>query len=134
MSEDLTRKLSDNDKDAILTAIRNLESVVRNSFDNLVTWVSSVDSRLKRLDQKVDERIHDTRPIWQKVLDDIAHLQAGQDGMRSEVRQLSNKVDDVYHEQAVFSDAIRKMNLEFHAVDERLHRIEVNQKPLNSST
>ena len=62
MSKDLTKKLTDNDKDAILTAIKNLETFVRSSFDNLVTWISSIDSRLKSLDQKVDERLHDTRP------------------------------------------------------------------------
>ena len=115
MSEDLTRKLSGNDKDAILTAIKNLETVVRSSFDNLVTWVSSIDSRFKHLERKVEERLYDT-PMWHKVVADVNQLQAGLDSARSEVHQLSNKMDDLSREQA----------REFHAVDERIRRLEVN--------
>ena len=111
MSEDLTKKLNTSDGDAILTAIKSLDSHVRRSIDNLVTWVGSIDSRLKRLEQLVEERLYDTRPMWQSVEADIAQLQAGQSGLSSEVR-----------------DAVRKFNLEFHAIDERLHRLEIDRE------
>ena len=57
MSEDLTKKLPSSDSEKIL---------------------QQIDSRLQSLEQKVEERLYDTRPIWQKVVADIAQLQQGQ--------------------------------------------------------
>ena len=134
MNEDLTRKLPNSDRDAILTAIRNLESYVRSSIDNLVTWVGSIDSRLSALDQKVEERLYDTRPIWHKVVADVAQLQSGQDAMNSQVLKLTNGVQDIRRDQGVFNDAIRKIDGDLHGINERLLRLEVDRKRPNSST
>ena len=134
MSEDLTKKLNDSDRDAIMVAIKNLESYVRSSIDNLVTWIGNIDSRLKRLEQRVEERLHDTRPIWHKVVADIGQLQSGQDSLRADVNEIRNTVRDIKANQVVCNDAIGKINREFRTVDERLRRLEVNQRPLNSST
>ena len=57
MCEDLTKKLPSSDSGKIL---------------------QQIDSRLQSLEQKVEERLYDTRPIWQKVVADIAQLQQGQ--------------------------------------------------------
>jgi flagellar biosynthesis chaperone FliJ len=67
MSEDFTQKLPKNENDEILTAIKDLD-----------THVTKIDNRLQSLEKKVDERLHDTRPIWHKVVSDIAELQSGQ--------------------------------------------------------
>ena len=57
MSDDLTERLPSSDSEKIL---------------------QQIDSRLQSLEQKVEERLYDTRPIWQKVVADIAQLQQGQ--------------------------------------------------------
>jgi hypothetical protein len=93
MSEDLTKKLPKSDTDRILTAIANLETYVRTSIDNLVTWISGIDSRLRGLEQKVEQRLYDTRPIWQKVIADISHLQTGQDAIGADLRQVKLRLD-----------------------------------------
>ena len=115
MSEDLTKRLTPSDKDEILTEIKNL------------------DSRLGRLEQTVDERLYDTRPNWQKVLADIEQMQAGQqrlergqDGLRLQITELSSIVLDVNRDQIVINEAIRKIQLDFHAIDKRLHQLELN--------
>ena len=59
MSEDLTKKLPKGD-------------------DNVALILQNIDSRLQNLEQKVDVRLQDTRPIWEKVLADVAQLQEGQ--------------------------------------------------------
>jgi len=92
MSEDLTQKLPQTDKDTILKAIKDLETYFRSSVDNLVTWISSVDSRLGSLEQKVEQRLYDPRPIWNKVVDDIAQLQAGQDVIRADMRAVKERL------------------------------------------
>ena len=124
MSEDLTKKLSNGDCDKrILTAVQNLDTHIRSSFDQLVSWIGSVDSRLKQLGQKVEERLHDTRPIWHKVVADIAQLQTGQDAMRSEMQEVNNIVRAVNRDQIVINDAVRRIQLDFHNLDERLHKL-----------
>src|SRR5215510_15351532 len=108
MSEDLTKKLPISDRDAILTAITN------------------IDNRLQRLEQRVEERLHDTRPIWQKVVDDIAQLQAGVKRLETGVErlekgqeELSRAVRDVNRDQIVINDVVRKIQFDFHTIDER---------------
>jgi chromosome segregation ATPase len=132
MSEDLTKRLSD--KDEILTVIKNLESYVRSSIDNLQTSVGSIDARLTRLEQRVEERLHDTRPMWHRVVADIAQLQAsverlekGQGELRGHILDLSRAVRDVNRDQIVINDVARKIQLDFHTIDECLHRLEVNR-------
>ena len=134
MNEDLTQKLPKSDKDAILEAIKNLESYVRSSIDNLVTWVGSINSKLSALDEKVEKRLYDTRPIWHKVVADVGQLQSGQDVLNSQVLKLTNSVQDIRRDQSVFNDAIHKTNEDLHGINDRLHRLEVDRRRPNSST
>ena len=75
-----------------------------------------------------------TRPIWHKVESDIAELQKGvqrlekgQEELRSHILDLSRAVRDVNRDQIVINDVARKLQLDFHTIDERLHRLEVNR-------
>ena len=116
MSEDLTKKLPMNDKDEILTAIKSL------------------DTRLGRLEQKVDERLHDTRPIWHRVVVDIGHAQAslvrlekGQGELKGHILELSSAVREVSRDQLIINEVVRRIQLDFHTIDGRLHGLEVNR-------
>jgi chromosome segregation ATPase len=130
VSEDLTKRLSPSDKDEILTAIKNLDTRIR-SFE---ARFGSVEVRLGRLEQTVDERLYDTRPMWHRVAADIAELQAGlqrlergQEDLRAQIRDLSSAIREVSRDQIVINEATRKIQLDFHTIDERLHRLEVNR-------
>lgn len=119
MSEDLTKKLpkSDSDKlNAILTALEAMET------------------RLSGLEKKVDERLHDTRPIWHRLVADIGQLQVGQQRLEEGLHKLESTVRDVSRDQIVINDSLRRIQLDLHTFDERLHRCERNQHPPNSST
>ena len=111
MSADFTQKLPKNGNDSeILTAIKDLD-----------TKVTKIDNRLQNLEQKVDERLYDTRPIWHKVIADIAELQSGQkrfeDGQQrleegqhaihSDIKDINSTVDMVKRDQLVNNDAVR---------------------------
>ena len=74
MSEDTTRRLPGSEDDRlgqILSAVQNLSG------------------RVEGLERKVEERLYDTRPIWEKVQADITVLQEGQNSLSEEVRSLS---------------------------------------------
>ena len=143
MSEDLTDKLPKRNGE-ILTAIKNLDE-----------HVGKIDSRLANLEHKVDglekkgdERLHDTRPIWHKLVADIGELQVGQTklevgqarledsqlAMREQMRELDSAMRSVNRDQIVINDVVRRIQLDFHSLDERLHRLLDNRNSQNSST
>ena len=124
MSEDFTQKLPKNGQDSeILTAIKNL------------------DDRLQGLEKKVDERLHDTRPIWHKVVADIAELQAGQtrleegqQAIHSDIKDINSTVDFDKRDQIVINDAVRRMQLDFLTINEWLNKLTADRNQQNSST
>ena len=63
MNDDLTKKLPSS------TAQRRKASL---------TIMQNLESRFEALEKKVEERLYDTRPIWEKVLVDITQLKEGQ--------------------------------------------------------
>ena len=133
MSEDLTQKLPESDSEILLLILRTTQNLeVR--FGKLETRVENIDFRLEGLEEKVEHRLHDTRPIWHKVVADIAELQAGQQRIEEGLSKLESTVRDVSRDQIVINDSLRRIQLDLHTFDERLHRCERNQRPPNSST
>jgi chaperonin cofactor prefoldin len=133
MSEDSTKKLllADSDKlTLILTTVQSLDRrsiTVETQFgtfearlERLELRFENFNSRLQRIEQRIEQRLYDTRPIWHKVIADIGQLQESQSRLEKG--------------QNVLNDAIRKINGDFHAIDERLRGIEVNRNRQNSST
>lgn len=139
MSEDLTKKLpkSDSEKlNEILTTLHNLGGrfdKFEGRFEGLATRVYGIDSRLGNLEQKVEQKLHDTRPIWHKVMADIAQLQEGQNALGEAARDIRNTLREINRDQIVINDSMRKVQMDFHSIDERLHRLELRNRQ-NSST
>jgi tetrahydromethanopterin S-methyltransferase subunit G len=133
MSGDLTKKLPKSDSETlnlILTTVQSLDNrsvlvearfgTVEARLERVEIRMENVSSRLQRLEQKVELRRYDTRPLWHKVVADIAQLHAGQQRLGES--------------QTIFNDAIRKVHVDFHDIDERLKRLEINRNEQNSST
>ena len=59
-----------------------------DKLDALVTLVQGIDARLRSLEEKVDARLHDTRPIWESV-------QAQLKEMSLRLNEMSLRLDDV---------------------------------------
>lgn len=126
MSGDLTKKLPKTDSEKL---------------NEILTRVSGIDSRLEQLEHTVAQRLHDTRPIWQKVVADIAQLQAGQNRLeegqahlREQMQQMYSSVSTVNRDQIVINDSLRKIQLDLHTIDDRLYKIELDRRQRNSST
>ena len=130
MSEDLTRNLPSSDGEKltqILATVQRLDSRVER-----------LDSRLGSLEQKVDERLHDTRPIWEKVNTDIAELQAGQqrltegqqrleqgqEFLRGESREIRTLLRDIFRRLSIFNDTLVTMQADYRDIYDRVREIE----------
>ena len=120
MSEDLTKKLPGSDSETITQFLQN------------------IDTRLQHLEQKVDERLYDTRPIWEKVVVDVAQLQKGQqrleEMMTSEFREIKTSIRDIFRRFSIFNDTLVTMQIDYRDIYDRVRSIEIQQNPTNSST
>lgn len=148
MSENLTDKLPSKEG-AILAAIQKLGDQVgridehlqrlEQRVDTIEQKIDALQQRLDGLEHKVDTRLHDTRPIWHKVVADVAVLQngqqrleEGQQALRHELKELNGTVRNFNRDQIVINDVLRRIHLDFHNLDERLYALSVDRKESNS--
>jgi multidrug resistance efflux pump len=92
-SDDVTKNLSDHE--LLLQLLGMFREVDARQRD--------FDARLQTLERKVDERLYDTRPMWEAVQTQIADLRSEQE---KEFRKLHSKFDklaqlvyEIYAEQ-----------------------------------
>jgi predicted nuclease with TOPRIM domain len=127
MSEDLTKKLPQSDSEKIsliLTIAQNLETRV----DRLEIRLNNLERRFDDLEKKVDERLFDTRPIWEKVVADIAQLQAGQQRLEVDVREIKESVQDIDRRVSFLSDTMIRVQANYRDIDNRVHELELHQR------
>jgi chromosome segregation ATPase len=151
MSDDLTQKLpssQDGMLAQILTAVQNLstrmesleqrftgleqkvESLERK-VGGLEQRLGSLEQRMGSLEQKVEERLYDTRPIWEKVQADIAglqegqrSLQEGQDALRKDVREANTHWRDMNRRLSLFNDTLAEMQTDYRDIYDRVRGLE----------
>jgi tetrahydromethanopterin S-methyltransferase subunit G len=99
MSEDRTQHLPDGDMKQVLTLL------------------SSINERLTALEDKVDRRLQETRPIWEQVLSRLTDIEKRLEKVESEVYSFSRKL-------RVYYDDLIKMQDTQEDFDERLRRLE----------
>lgn len=143
MSEDLTKKpQGDSEKiTLILTTVQHL--VIR--VDRLELRLTKLEERFDSLEKKVDERLYDTRPIWQKVVADIAQLQESQaqlqegqqrlaETMSSEFREIKTSIRDLFRRFSMVNDTLATIQIDYRDIYDRVRGLEIQQKPSNSQT
>lgn len=59
--------------------------------------VRSIDERLTKLEAKVDERLFDTRPIWERALAEIGEVRTAQEQTNARLDQLRDEMKMGFH-------------------------------------
>jgi len=116
MSENLTDKLPKSDSEKLTL---------------ILTTVQGFEDRIHSLEQQVEEKRYDTRPIWEKLVSDIAQLQ---ESLRVETREIKGSLRNLSRGQTVLNDAILKVHVDLLEIDERLQALEATHNQLNSQT
>ncbi|MDQ3666194.1 MAG: hypothetical protein M3410_06280 [Acidobacteriota bacterium] len=144
MSEDLTKDLPSSDGEKltqILSTVERLDATVErldSRVEQLDSRVEHLESRLGSLEQKVEDRLYDTRPIWEKVIADIAELQAGQqrltegqqrleegqEFLRGESREIRTLLRDIFRRLSIFNDTLVTMQVDYRDIYDRVREIE----------
>lgn len=130
MSDDLTQNLptsQDGTLAQILTTVQNLST----RMESLEQKFGGLEQRFGSLEQKVEERLYDTRPIWEKVQADIARLQEGQQGLqegldalRSEVHEMNKEQRNMGRKFSVLNDGLLRMQADHRDIDDRVRGLE----------
>ena len=102
MSEDRTAETSDP---------RSFEARVFARFDALDARLNEIDSRLTTLEEKVDQRLKETRPIWEQVL---------------------NRLDKVEERLSEVDDSLRNVGRKFDVVAQDLLEVRADQRHLDN--
>jgi len=102
-------------------------------------------SELAELKQTVELRLHDTRPIWEKVQADIAQLQEGQaqlqegqQGLVTGQKQLEEKLEALRDETrtgfrnlkrqfGILNDTFLEVRADYKDLDKRVYQLEEPQ-------
>src|SRR5438270_5910471 len=91
MSEELTQQLPNDLLRQILARLDSMESRFDSRFnsiearlDKVEARLDSMDARLTALEDKVERRLQETRPIWEAVLEQLKEVNARLD--RTETR------------------------------------------------
>ena len=116
MSEDMTRQLPDD-------ALRQILA----RFDSL-------DARLTALEDKVDRRLQETRPIWEQVLarltgieERLTKVEERLTGVETRLGRVEDEVDSLGRKFRVFNRDILKLQNQDDDLTERMDRIEAEQ-------
>ena len=81
MSEEITQNLSQDPLRLILARL-----------DSITSQLDDVKSRLTNLEDKVDKRLVETKPIWERALAEIAEVRAEMGELRAEMNERFEKL------------------------------------------
>jgi len=97
-----------------------LESM-ESRIDSIDSRLSGVEDRLGSLEAKVEERLKDTRPMWEVVQTQLASLRESQDRLRGEMEKGFRLVDRRLESQPVEYDKLYRYHRD---LEERVEKIE----------
>jgi hypothetical protein len=133
MSEDLTMMLPTSDSEKLTLILTTVQA--------LTLRVDKLEHRFDGLEQKVEERLYDTRPIWQKVVIDIgqlqgtvAQMQKGQETLLSDSDEIKMSIRDIYGRFEVLTESIIGTQVRNRDIDRRVKALESNLNPPKSGT
>ena len=116
MSEDLTDKLPKTDSEKLTSILET---------------VQAFESRIHDLEEQAAAKRYDTRPIWEKLVADIAQLK---ESLHTETREIKRSLRDLSRGQSVLNDAVLKVHIDLRDIDERLQALESTHNQQNSQT
>ena len=106
MSEDLTQPLPNDGVQLILKSLENL------------------NGRMITLEEKVDRRMQETRPIWEQVLARLDKVEARLDKIEARLGKVESELYSLNRKFRVFYDDIPKLQDKQEDLEERVKKLE----------
>lgn len=105
MSDDLTRSFNGSTDDKL---------------NRIISLVQSLDLRLTNVEEKVDTRLRETQPIWERVLAEIAELRTGQSQFLTALDQLRGGQDQL---RSALDELRKDTRLGLHKVERQIMQL-----------
>lgn len=109
--------------------------LIVDRFDRLSALVQEclrrqelTESRIESLDQKIEQRLHDTRPMWEAVQHRLDELQHRMDELHHRIDELQHRMDELQHRMNELQN--KSEHLE-HRIDEMDQRMQTELKEVN---
>jgi chromosome segregation ATPase len=113
MSEDTTQKLPGGDLGEVLSLLRSIDG-----------RLTAVETRLTALEDKVERRLQDTRPIWEQVLTRLTEVE---ERLMKGLKKVEDEVDSLGRKFREFNRDILKLQNRDDDLAERMDKIEAEQ-------
>ncbi len=121
MSEETTQQLPNDILKLILARLDSKDG----RFDSIDKRLSSMDARLTAVEEKVDRRMQETRPIWERALAEIAGLRAEmQEGFEKVHGELNHGLRRIDRKVDILNHDILEVRADMLHLDERVTKLE----------
>lgn len=114
MNEDITQQLPDPLNAQLREAIRE---VMRDEL-------REVKEQFAALDEKVDRRLQDTRPIWESVQSQLTEVREEQKTIRADIEDIKTTLRSMERRIGVLSKSYIEVRAEQDDMDERISKLE----------
>ena len=124
MSKDLTQKLNGSIEDKLDRLITSVESM-DSRLANVETRLANVETRLGSLEIKVDERMKETRPMWEALQAQLTELKESQQLQFTELRESQDKGFRRFdHAMDQVSGNQNRLHADYVELESRVYKIE----------
>ena len=107
MSEEITKNLPD------------------DGLGRILTRLDSIDSRLTNLEEKVEARFVETKPIWERALKEIMETRAEVGKVETRLGRIENEIKDMRRMfRSTFADMARVQE----DLEERIDKVEGRER------
>jgi len=127
MGEDLTNKLPAKEDPKL---------------ERVLQAVQQLTVRVDSLDRKIEERLYDTRPIWERLATKVDQLQEGQVRLeqsqaelqqqmrdqRQESRGLKTYLRDILRRMSIFNDTLLTIQADYRDIYDRVRGLELKSE------
>jgi chromosome segregation ATPase len=123
MSEETTQNLPNNDMQLILARLDSIDArfdsvdarltSLETRLDSVDARLTSLETRMSTLEEKVDRRLQETRPIWESVLEQLKEMNTRMVKVENENndfrRMFRSRFSDLERMQDGLEDRVEKL-------------------------
>ena len=84
----------------------------RSFEDRVFARFDALDARLNKLEERVDARLHETRPIWEAVLSRLDNIESEMKAINRRVRVLHDDILRAREDQEDLRERVTKLESE----------------------
>ncbi len=100
-----------------------------STLGRILSALERLSSRVESLEKKVEERLYDTRPIWEKVQADIIVLQENQQRFEERQQRFDEKLEALRDETRT---GFRNLKRQFGVLHENFIEVRADYKDLDN--